>query len=113
MLDDSPMPFNRPIPDARQSGKNASGLGTLVEAEKMMQIAILLPSSAFIGWLAGAWLDGRLHQSWIALAGIIFGGFAGLVYVVRLVVTAGAKSRSEDKSGDPNTESQESDHVGR
>ena len=28
----------------------------------MVQIAILLPSSAFIGWLIGAWLDSRLHQ---------------------------------------------------
>jgi uncharacterized membrane protein YfcA len=86
------MPFNRPIPESKQPRKYPSGLATLVEAEKLMQIAILLPSSAFIGWLIGAWLDSRLHQDWIAVAGIIFGGFSGLVYVVRLVIATGSKA---------------------
>jgi hypothetical protein len=93
------MPFNRPIPEAKPRGKPVSALASLVEAEKMMQIAFLLPSAAFIGWLIGAWLDSHLHQSWIALAGIIFGGVSGLVYVVRLVIVAGAKAASGDKFG--------------
>jgi len=59
-----------------------------------MQIAILLPSAAFIGWLAGAWLDGRLHQSWMGIAGIVFGGISGLVYVIRLVMASGSDSGS-------------------
>jgi len=84
------MPFNRPIPESTPRPKLSSGLASLVEAEKMMQIALLLPSAAFIGWLAGAWLDRILHQSWISLAGIIFGGVSGLVYVVRLAMAAGA-----------------------
>ena len=37
------MPFNRPIPDAKPRGKSSSALASLVEAEKMMQIAFLLP----------------------------------------------------------------------
>jgi hypothetical protein len=82
------MPFNRPIPDDKQHGKPSNGVQGLVQAEKLMQIALLLPSSAFIGWLAGAWLDRRLHQSWIGLAGIVFGGVSGLVYVVRLVMAS-------------------------
>lgn len=49
-----------------------------------MQIAVLLPLSAFIGWLAGAWLGHRLNQSWLPLAGILVGGILGLIYVVRL-----------------------------
>ena len=43
------MPFNRPIPEQKQPRKYPSALATLMEAEKMMQIAILLPSAAFIG----------------------------------------------------------------
>jgi uncharacterized membrane protein YfcA len=86
------MPFNRPIPESKPPRQHPSGLSTLVEAEKLMQIAILLPSSAFIGWLIGAWLDSRLHQDWMAVAGIIFGGFSGLVYVVRLVIATGSKT---------------------
>jgi|ERR1035437_9938786 hypothetical protein len=95
------MPFNRPIPDSKPRSKPSSALASLVEAEKMMQIAILLPAAAFIGWLGGAWLDSRLHQSWIAVVGIIFGGVSGLVYVVRLVIATGAKSATG--KGSPET----------
>jgi hypothetical protein len=94
------MPFNRPIPESNRPPKLPSGLKTLVEAEKLMQIAILLPSSAFIGWLMGAWLDRLLHQTWITLAGIVFGGFSGLFYVIRLAITAGEKARAETKPGE-------------
>ena len=92
------MPFNRPIPDAKPRIKAVSALASLVEAEKMMQIAVLLPSAAFIGWLLGAWADSLLHQTWIAVVGIIFGGVSGLVYVVRLVIATGAKSGAEKGS---------------
>lgn len=97
------MPFNRPIPDdkpdRKQQSKTSSGIETLVQAEKLLQIAILLPSSAFIGWLAGAWLDGRLHQSWIGIAGIVFGGISGLVYVIRLAIASMGKDDATTKSG--------------
>jgi ATP synthase protein I len=92
------VPFNRPIPESKQQSKVAGGVKSLAEAEKLMQIAILLPSSAFVGWLAGAWLDGKLHQTWMGLAGILFGGISGLVYVVRLVMAG--TSRSGSTAGD-------------
>ncbi len=87
------MPFNRPIPDPAPRRKISSGIETLVQAEKLMQIAILLPSAAFIGWLLGAWADRAWHQSWIGIAGIVFGGISGLVYVVRLVIATGDDSK--------------------
>jgi|SRR5580658_215075 ATP synthase protein I len=83
------MAFNRPIPDRNPQPKGSGGMQTLIQAEKLMQIAILLPSAAFIGWLAGAWLDSKLQQSWMGLAGIVLGGISGLVYVVRLVIATG------------------------
>ena len=83
------MPYNSPIPDQKPERGNSGGMQTLIQAEKLTQIAVLLPSAAFIGWLAGAWLDSKLHQSWICLAGIVFGGISGLVYVVRLVMATG------------------------
>lgn len=92
------MPYNRPIPDPSPRRKSSSGLATLVQAEKLMQIAILLPSAAFIGWLLGAWADKAWHQSWIGLAGMAFGGISGIVYVVRLVLSTGVDS--EDGNND-------------
>ena len=67
----------------------------------MMQIAILLPASAFVGWLLGAWLDKALHQSWISLAGILLGGISGLVYVVRLVISVKHNPPAKSGQGNP------------
>jgi ATP synthase protein I len=100
------MAFNNPIPDSKPPRKSSSGVDTLVQAEKLMQIAILLPSAAFIGWLAGAWLDSRLHQSWMGLAGIVFGGISGLVYVIRLVMSSGNDSGSGKSAGKGNSGTQ-------
>ena len=93
------MPFDRPIPNSRPEPKWSSGIATLVEAEKLMQIAILLPSAAFIGWLIGAWADNHFHQHWIGLAGMVFGGISGLVHVIRLVVASGGDSHPGTKTG--------------
>lgn len=92
------MPYHRPIPDSSRPPdgprKTSSGIDTLVQAEKLMQIAILLPSAAFVGWLLGAWAGKELHQNWLAIAGLVFGGISGLVYVVRLVITSDGKGGS-------------------
>lgn len=96
------MPYHPPIPDSspdsnRSDDKRpraANPLASLVEAEKMIQISILLPCSAFVGWLIGAWLDKTLHQTWITLVGILFGGISGIVYVVRMVV-AGSNTKRQ------------------
>src|ERR1035441_2752062 len=87
------MPFNRPIPESKPPSKASSGFGAYVEAEKLMQIAILLPAAAFIGWLIGAWLDRWLHQTWIAIFGIVFGGISGLGGVVGMAWAAERNSR--------------------
>jgi ATP synthase protein I len=93
------MTFHNPIPDSKQPGKGSGFVDALVQAEKMIQVALVLPCAAFIGWLAGAWLDHHLHQKWISLVGIFFGGVAGLVYVVRLAVDAA--NRPEDGEDSP------------
>jgi ATP synthase protein I len=93
------MPFNNPIPDDDRPKRDSGGLATLVQAEKLMQIAILLPSAAFIGWLLGAWADKAWHQSWIGIVGIVFGGISGLVYVIRLVMAEGTNDKPKSGKG--------------
>jgi ATP synthase protein I len=94
------MPYNRPIPDqksdSKQGGKDAGLFSAWIQAEKLMQIALVLPCAAFIGWLIGAWLDHRLHESWIAIAGIVFGGVSGLVYSIRLALAANKDPKMQD-----------------
>jgi ATP synthase protein I len=86
--------------DAREGRKRPSGMSLYVQAEKMLQIAVLLPAAAFVGWLAGAWLGGKLHQSWMGLAGILLGGIGGLVYVIRLVMVSGNHDSQASNDGD-------------
>jgi F0F1-type ATP synthase assembly protein I len=65
----------------------------LVRADSMVQIAIALPLSTLIGWGLGVWLDNKLHQSWIGIAGIALGAVAGFVQVIRVASQA---NRSDD-----------------
>ena len=98
------MPYNRPIPDSKpdpkQGGKDAGLFSAWIQAEKLMQIALVLPCAAFIGWLIGAWLDHRLHQSWIAIAGIVFGGISGMVYSIQVALAANKDPKMQDDTSD-------------
>lgn len=73
----------------------SSGVQAVVEAEKLLQLALMLPCAAVVGWLIGIWADKHFHQSWIAIVGVLFGAIAGLVYVIRMALTAERKTRNE------------------
>jgi len=90
------MSYNNPIPESKTRGKAAGGLQSLVQAEKLLQVAFVLPSAMIIGWLAGAWADSKLHQSWITVVGVIFGCVAGLYYVIRLAMDAEKSAGASD-----------------
>ena len=82
------MPFNPPIPDDKPRGNRSGLMSALIQAEKLGQIALILPCAAFIGWLAGAWIGSKMHQVWPGALGVVLGGAAGLVYVIRLAMDA-------------------------
>lgn len=96
------MPYHSPIPDPKARGKASALVDAIVQAEKMIQVAFVLPCSVLIGWAIGWLLDRGLHQSWIYLVGIVFGGVSGLVYAVRLAVSA---ANRDDGSADSNKDS--------
>ena len=80
------MSSRKPNSSPKQRPAPSGFLGAWVQAEKYIQIALVLPSAAFIGWLAGAWLDGVFHQAWITTAGIVLGIVAGLVGAIQLAM---------------------------
>lgn len=92
------MPFHRPIPDDKPPAKASSGLDAYIEAEKLLHIVFVLPAAVFIGWAAGWWADQRLHQTWIEFAGIVFGSFAGLIYVIREAIAHEKNSRKQESA---------------
>ncbi len=121
------VPYNKPIPEKKpqngvpgmlspqQSKRGPDGgpslMGAWIQAEKMIQIALVLPCAGFIGWVAGIGLDRLLHQTWISIPGAVFGIVAGLVGVIRMAIVftsasgAGGKNRNGAGRGDSNTPS--------
>jgi ATP synthase protein I len=93
------MPFHNPTPERKQSdadGRKGGGMmSSWIQAEKLMQIALVLPCAAFLGWLAGSWADRHFHQSWITVVGILLGSASGLTYAVQAAIGA---ERSSDSS---------------
>jgi len=83
------MAFDNPPPKENDKKPDDGGMGTLLRAEKLTQIAFVLPVSVFVGWILGVGLDKWLHQHWIYLVGIIFGAVAGFVQIFRLISTTG------------------------
>lgn len=84
-------------PDGRksQSGSSAGGGGlhAIAQAERLLQIAFVLPAAVLIGWGAGALLDKWLHTNWIYIVGLLFGSAAGLFEAVRQAMRAGGKDQ--------------------
>jgi ATP synthase protein I len=79
------------------SERNNDVVDTVIRAEKMTQIAVILPAAVFVGWIAGVGLDKWLHQNWIYLVGIILGCVAGFVQIFRLVL--GPENAGPKKTG--------------
>lgn len=61
-------------------------LASLVQVEKLIQLALMLPAATVIGWLIGVGLDKWLHQHWIYIAGLLLGAAAGFVQIFRVVL---------------------------
>ena len=71
-----------------------------MEAEKLLQLALMLPCAALIGWFLGAWADKHFHTNWIAIFGVVFGAISGLVYVIQMALKTERTTRNVDDSSD-------------
>jgi len=69
-----------------QSGtKRSAALSGLVRAQRLLEIAFILPISVCIGLALGYVLDRWLHQHWIEVVGMILGAVAGFIEVFHIV----------------------------
>lgn len=62
-----------------------------VQAEKLVQIGVMLPLALVIGYFLGSWLDGKFGTTWIKIVGILLGIAAGFVQLIRLAGSEGKK----------------------
>jgi ATP synthase protein I len=88
-----------PIPDKPQNERKTA-LRELVQAESMVQIALVLPLSCIIGWALGDFLDHKLHQSWIAILGLGLGIAAGFIQVIRMAYHVNRSDENTTKTND-------------
>ena len=66
------------------AGQSRDGaMKLLVQVEKLIQLALMLPVATVVGWLIGAGLDKWLHQHWIYIPGLILGIAAGFIQLIR------------------------------
>jgi ATP synthase protein I len=84
------MPFNAPNP---QQKPEKNGVKSLVQAERLIQIALVLPIAVLIGWFFGSLLDRWLHQTWITFVGLLLGIVAGMLEAVRMAMAAGNEKK--------------------
>jgi ATP synthase protein I len=68
--------------DKKNNG-GGGGLGDLVKAESMIQLAIALPLGCILGGALGDWGDHHWHQSWMAVTGIVLGAIGGFIQIFR------------------------------
>jgi ATP synthase protein I len=75
--------------DGRGAGKargRGKALNSVVQVERLIQLALMLPAATVIGWLIGVGLDRWLHQHWIYIVGLLLGAAAGFVQIFRVVL---------------------------
>ena len=82
------MPEERPNPDEKKpsegdSPQRSESMKLIIRAEKLTQIAFVMPAAVLIGWGLGALLDKWLHTGWIYIVGLVVGAAAGLFEAVR------------------------------
>lgn len=67
--------------ESDKSKKDGGVLGSLVQAESMVQLALALPAGCLVGWGLGTLADHYFHTSWGVIVGIILGAIAGFVQI--------------------------------
>ena len=66
---------------AGETKSGGGGLGDLVKAESMIQLALAVPGGCFVGLLFGSWADRHFHQHWIVVVGMLLGAAGGFVQI--------------------------------
>ena len=80
-----------PPPEPRNAAPGKSGLGNLVQAESMMQIAFAVPAGCFAGLLIGYLLDKHFHTHWIVIAGMLLGSAGGFIQIFTTMARMGKR----------------------
>ena len=84
MIEVMPDDENNPTPK-----KKDGTLGTVRQAETILQLVLALPAGCFVGLAIGYFLDRHFHTSWMAVALMLLGGVGGFIQIFRYLSKRG------------------------
>jgi ATP synthase protein I len=61
--------------------KSPGALGSFVQAESMVQLALAIPVGTFVGMGLGYLLDRHFHQHWMTVTGLFLGAAGGFIQI--------------------------------
>ena len=71
--------------------KKPGALGSLVQAESALQLALAIPSGCFVGLLIGYLLDKHFHTHWMGVFGMLLGAAAGFIQIFTALARMGKR----------------------
>jgi F0F1-type ATP synthase assembly protein I len=76
------MPEDEKQDDNKEPKDNAT-LGTVRQAETVLQLVLALPAGCFVGLAVGYFLDRHFHTKWLAITLMLLGGIGGFIQIFR------------------------------
>jgi F0F1-type ATP synthase assembly protein I len=63
--------------------KKGDALGSVRQAETILQLVLALPAGCFVGLAIGYFLDRHFHTRWLAVTLMLLGGIGGFIQIFR------------------------------
>jgi F0F1-type ATP synthase assembly protein I len=81
------------MPDDSNKGpeKKDGLLGSVRQAETVLQLVLALPAGCFVGLAIGYLLDRHFHTKWIAVTLMLLGGIGGFIQIFRYLSKSGKR----------------------
>jgi len=69
--------------DKTEPEKTDETLGSVRQAETILQLVLALPAGCFVGLAIGYFLDRHFHTKWMAITLMLLGGVGGFIQIFR------------------------------
>jgi F0F1-type ATP synthase assembly protein I len=78
-----------PDDSKKEPEKKGDALGSVRQAETILQLVLALPAGCFVGLAIGYFLDRQFHTRWLAVTLMLLGGVGGFIQIFRYLSKSG------------------------
>jgi F0F1-type ATP synthase assembly protein I len=75
----------------KEPEKKHGALGSVRQAETILQLVLALPAGCFVGLGIGYLLDRHFHTNWLAVTLMLLGGIGGFIQIFRYLSSSGKR----------------------